>query len=138
MAFSFRGGVVPGLRHRIQSGQGTAPATGRTPRHGTVTRLCSRPQVHAAHVPERRGTLVGCQGRLLTVCLFLVGYNPWCSPSLPRSIPWGEALVRRRKDTPVWVARHEALVSPDDVAPQGCAPLVVPQGEAVLERGHPW
>src|SRR5215831_6946420 len=71
MALSFRGGVVPGLRHRRQSGQGTAPTTGRTQRHGTVTRLCSRPQVHAAHVPERRGTLVGCQGRLLTVCLFL-------------------------------------------------------------------
>jgi hypothetical protein len=30
--------------------------------------------------------------------------------------------------TTVWAARHEALVSPDGVAPHGCDPLVVPHG----------
>src|SRR2546425_13243340 len=39
--------------------------------------------------------------------------------------------------TTVWASRHEALVSPDGVAPQVCAPLVVPHGEAVRERGNP-
>jgi hypothetical protein len=38
----------------------------------------------------------------------------------------------------LWAARHEALVSPEGVAPHGCDPLVVPQGAAVLARGHPW
>jgi hypothetical protein len=39
---------------------------------------------------------------------------------------------------PMWTARHEALVSPEGVGPHGCDPLVVPHGQAVLERGNPW
>jgi hypothetical protein len=39
--------------------------------------------------------------------------------------------------TTVWASRHEALVSHDGVSPHVCDPLVVPHGEAVLERGNP-
>jgi len=41
IAFSFRGGVVPGLRHRRQSGHGTATGAGITLRHGTAKRIGS-------------------------------------------------------------------------------------------------
>ena len=39
--------------------------------------------------------------------------------------------------TTVWASRHKALVSHDGVLPHVCDPMVVPHGEAVLERGNP-
>src|SRR5262245_5907769 len=72
IAFSFRGGVVPGLRPRRQSGHGTVTGASSTQRQGSANRRCSLPKVHAAHVPERRGAHGGFQGLLLTICPFLV------------------------------------------------------------------
>jgi hypothetical protein len=39
--------------------------------------------------------------------------------------------------TTVWASRHEDPVSHESVSPHMCDPMVVPHGEAVLERGNP-
>ena len=57
-------------------------------------------------------------------------------PSLLRSTLFGEAITRRRKDDYRVASRHEDLVSHDGISPHVCAPMVVPHGAVVLERGN--